>query len=424
MRVVVYPHSLAIGGSQLNAVELAAAVRDRGHEVLIYAVPGPLAERIERLGLELVPAIDPRHRPAPAVMRQLTGLVRDRRIDLVHGWEWPPALEGWYGPLLRRRVPVVCAIMSMGVAGFLPPSMPLLVGTMQLQESTRAGRPGPVGLLEPPVDTVANHPGVGSDGFRERFGIPPGRPLVVVVSRLVTDLKLEGLERAIGAAGLLATEAPLSLAIVGDGPAAERLAARAAAVNEVAGAGTVVLTGPLMDPRPAYAAADVVLGMGGSILRGLAFAKPAVVLGEDGFSEVLQPDTSDQFLWHGFYGLGDGDLGPGRLAAQLRALLADPARRDALAAYSLSLVRERFSLAGAAARLEAFYEAALAAPPGPARVLADGIASGVGVVRYTLRRRRQRRRGAHATDDFNARPVITAPPPAAPSRSEKEQSRT
>jgi glycosyltransferase involved in cell wall biosynthesis len=419
MRIAVYPHELSIGGSQLNAVELAAAVRDLGHDVVVFGVPGPLAGHIERLGLELVAAPDERRRPAPAVMGRLNELVSARGIDLVHGYEWPPALEAYYGPHLRLGVPAVCTIMSMGVPRFLPASMPLLVGTEQLRVSAQRGRPGPVGLLEPPVDTASNHPGIEPDGFRDRHGIPEGRPLLVVVSRLAADLKLEGLERAIAATGQIALETPVSLAIVGDGPAADRLAARAGEVDATAGPGTVVLTGPLMDPRPAYAAADVVLGMGGSILRALAFAKPAIVLGEDGFSEVLRPETSAAFLWHGFYGLGDGDLGPDRLAAQLRLLLGDPALRADLSAYSLALVRERFSLTAAARLLERFYQEALDRRVSRPRVVTDGAAAAAGVVRYKLARRRQRRRGQAATDDFNARPVITSPPPAG---SDKEQS--
>ena len=40
MRIVVYPHRLEIGGSQINAIELAAAVRDLGHEVIVFGQPG------------------------------------------------------------------------------------------------------------------------------------------------------------------------------------------------------------------------------------------------------------------------------------------------------------------------------------------------------------------------------------------------
>jgi glycosyltransferase involved in cell wall biosynthesis len=421
VRILVYPHKLSIGGSQLNAVELAAAVRDLGHDVVVFGEPGPLAEHIERLGLELVAAPDGRRRPAPAVMARLVELVSQRGIDLVHGYEWPPALEAYYGPQLRLGVPAVCTINSMGVAPFLPASMPLLVCMEQLRVSTQARRRGPTGLLEPPVDTVSNRPGIPTDGFRARHGIPEGRPLVVVVSRLVADLKLEGLERAIAATGQIAQETPVSLAIVGEGPEAERLAAQAGEVNAAAGPGTVVLTGLLMDPRPAYAAADVVLGMGGSILRALAFAKPAIVLGEDGFSEILRPETSAAFLWHGFYGRGDGDLRPDRLASQVRSLLADPGLRADLSASSLALVRERFSLTSAARRLERFYADALARPTPRRRLLADGVPAAAGVVRYKLARRRQRRRGQAATDDFNAHPVVTAPPPTG---TDKEQTHT
>ena len=38
----------------------------------------------------------------------------------------------------------------------------------------------------------------------------------------------------------------------------------------------------------------------------MAFAKPLVVVGERGFSRVLDEDTLPTFLHQGWYGLGDG----------------------------------------------------------------------------------------------------------------------
>ena len=52
---------------------------------------------------------------------------------------------------------------------------------------------------------------------------------------------------------------------------------------QTAGRQVVLLTGEIADPRPAYAAADVVVGQGGSALRGMAFGKPLVVVGEGRF---------------------------------------------------------------------------------------------------------------------------------------------
>ena len=266
------------------------------------------------------------------------------------------------------------------------------------------------------MDTDGDHPGIDPTAFKAGFGLDD-RPTVVVVSRLAVDLKLEGLERAIAAVAVLAAERPVRLVIAGDGEARERLEALAARVDAER-PGTVVLTGQLMDPRPAYAAADVVLGMGGSILRALAFAKPAIVLGEDGFSEILDAGTAERFLWHGFYGLGDGDRSADRLAGQLRALLDDRERRSALGAFSREFVVERFSLSTLSRSLEGIYTSALDLRVRRLETLVDGAVAAVGVTRYKLARRRARRAGGLALDDFNARPLIIAPPSPEQVRSE------
>ena len=106
----------------------------------------------------------------------------------------------------------------------------------------------------------------------------------------------------------------------------------------------------MADPRPAYAAADIVIGMGGSALRGLAFAKPLIVVGEDGFSELLTPDNVSTFLSQGWYGRGPGSMGAGSSAmrAALQKLIDDPDLRKNLSASSRQLVLDRFSLKGAA----------------------------------------------------------------------------
>ena len=129
---------------------------------------------------------------------------------------------------------------------------------------------------------------------------------MVCTSRIALNAKLEALVEAVDAVDLLAGELPVRLVIVGDGDAREPLAARAAAVNQRWNRTVVTLTGADPDPRPAYAAADVVLGMGTSTLRGLAFAKPGIVQGERGFATTFTPETSEMFLHQGMWGLGNG----------------------------------------------------------------------------------------------------------------------
>lgn len=359
MRLLVAPHDLEIGGSQINAIDLAAGAAEAGHDVVVYGRPGPLLDHVEARGLEFVPARPLRYRPAPSRVAQLASLARRRRLDLIHAYEWPPCLDAFFGAHLRGGVPLLCTVLSMSVPPYLPASVPLVLGTEALAEQARGAHSGPVWVLEPPIDTRADSPAVDGRPLRRRLGL--GSPLVVTVSRLSVELKLDALIDAIDAVDLLAGESPLQLLVVGDGQAATALRRRAAEVNRRRGRAVVRFAGGLADPREAYAAADLVLGMGSSSLRAMAIGKPVVVQGERGFSKLVEPGSLGYFLRHGFWGVGDGGSGAPRLAGLLRQLLGDSGRLAALGDYGRATVERRFSLERATRRQLELYEAVAAA---------------------------------------------------------------
>lgn len=405
MKILVYPHAMEIGGSQLNAIELAAGVRDLGHAVTVISEPGPLVARVEEAGLEHLELDPGRRRPSPATVRLLSGLIAKRGFDVVHGYEWPPGLEAFHAARRTAGAAAVCTVMSMAVAPFLPPTLPLVVGTEDIRSallSRRGRRPGTVWLIEPPVDVIANVPGHPVEGFRTLFELDGDHLDVVVVCRLVPELKLEGLLTAIDVVGRLAEELPLRLVIVGDGQSRQLVESRAEHVNRRLGRRVIVVTGQLDDPRPAYAAASIALGMGGSALRSLAFAKPLIVQGEHGFFELLTPTSVDTFLGQGWYGVGGA--GGDRLEAILRELAADEGRRKELADYGRRLVVERFSLERAARVQEEIYRDALAQARTGAGLAGrrDAMSTVGGVIAHKVRQRYQRIRGTATRDDFNA----------------------
>jgi glycosyltransferase involved in cell wall biosynthesis len=243
--------------------------------------------------------------------------------------------------------------------------------------------------------------------FRADLGLNPAVPLLAQVCRMV-PVKLEGMLSACDAVGGLAgSGTPVQLVLVGDGPARPEVEEAAAKANARAGQRVVVLAGEMLDPRPAYAAADVVLGMGGSALRGMAFGKPLVVQGVGGFWKLLTPESAPQFLSQGWGGTEhDSDWrsgGAARLATILRAVLDDPATRDRLGKYGRSLVTGRFSLDHAAAIQEDVYGLATEAGNHPSRVqlAKDALRTGQGAWWHKARRRWQRSRGTVDIEDFN-----------------------
>jgi glycosyltransferase involved in cell wall biosynthesis len=409
MRILVYAHAMELGGSQLNAIQLAGAVRDRGHEVIVLSEPGPLVDRVRSMGMEHVAIPMNRRRPSLQVTSSLVRLVRERRVDIVHGYEWPPIVEAFIGLGLWRRTPIVGTVMAMSVAPFLPRTVPLAVGTERIREAAVAAGHRRVTLLEPPVDIETDNPAVDGGKFRAEYGIHPDEVVVAMICRLVPELKLEGLLATCDAvADLALTGHRVRLVIVGDGRSRDDVAARAARANAAAGRQVVLLTGEMNDPRLAYAAADITVGQGGSALRGMAFGKPLVVVGERGFSEMLTPATARIFLKQGWYGLGPGSLGSGvpALRLALEPLVSSLELRRELGAFAYQLVVERFSLRQAAQRQEEEYFAAARDPIATGPLAVDLAQCAKGLLGAKLLRKYQRWRGTIAIDDSNALSVV------------------
>ncbi|MDT7787268.1 MAG: hypothetical protein QOF58_5687 [Pseudonocardiales bacterium] len=375
MKVLVFAHRLELGGTQTNAIELAARIRDtHGHEVVLFAAPGPAVALAEQRGLRLIEAPDASRHPSFKVARALRAAVKAEGPDLIHVWDWPQCFDAYFVEHLVYGIPLFTTMMGMVVPGFLPRHLPTTFGTKQLAEDAARMRSGTVDLLEPPVDVDFNAPGVVDPlPFKEKYGLNDDRVNLVTVSRLTEWLKLESLLRSIEAVDLLAKERPVRLVIVGEGTAAAKVAERAREVNDRHGADVIVLTGGLVDPRPAYEAADVMLGMGGSALRTLAFAKPIVVLGEKGFSLPFTPETVGYFRQHGYYGLGDGTEPVTLLADQIRPMLDDASLRASLGAFGREVVVEHYGLDPAARGLERLYQRTVAESPSRTTSVKEGV---------------------------------------------------
>lgn len=370
LRIGFVLEGLALGGCPLNALDLARTLRSQGHYVVVVAVDEqPLVSVLphaESAGFEVLRI------PADAGLfgraRHLARIASEHELEVLH------VFAAWLGRsavlacgLRSRRVPVV---LNWLMDNEFPTTArtPLVVGTGGLhREAVEVHGPRSY-LLEPPVDLDQDRPDPSAGrAFREQHGIGADELLLVAVGRIDALMpgqehhavaKLPGLMLAMDA--LLAPGAfRVRLVLVGDGTGMAQVVARAAQVNRLLGREAVLLTGALADPRPAYAAADVGLAMGGSALRVMAHGRPLVVLGDHGFSLAAGPDTVDQFLVDGYYGTVAPADPVGTLWAHLGPLRdADERRRRG--EWGQAFVRERHGLEAGAARLEEIYRETLA----------------------------------------------------------------
>jgi glycosyltransferase involved in cell wall biosynthesis len=375
MKILVFAHRLEVGGTQMNAIELTAALRDlHGHDVVLFATPGPMLKLAEQKGLRFLPAPDARFHPSTARMRAVRDAVRRERPDLLHVWDWWQCVDAYYAVHLLMRVPMVVTDMMMNLTRLLPKALPTTFGTPALFDKARAMGRRRVELILPPVDVHLNAPDAVDPGpFRQHYGIVDSDITLVTVSRLDESMKRESLFRTVDVARTLGRDLPLRLVIVGDGLARNKLERLAGEINAELGRPAVVLTGALLDPRPAYAAADIVVGMGSSALRGMAFGKPVVIVGEQGFSAPLTPETAESFYFQGIYGRGDGSPGNARHAADIRELAEHPGQLPALGQFSRQFVLRHFSLETVSTRLAQFCHRAVDEMPSLRVAAVDGL---------------------------------------------------
>ena len=394
MKILVFLHELVLGGTTVNAIELAAALRDQhGHEVVFFATPGPLQQMVTDHGLRLIPAPVVTRHPSPARMRALRQAIREERPDLLHVWETWPSIDAYYAAHLPWGTPMVLTDMQMVLQRVLPKSLHTTFGTPELvRQAQAAGHPHAT-LLLPPVDTRINAPGhTQVDGFRKRWSVSPAEITLVTVSRLEDSMKGESLTYSLQAVRSLARELPLRLLVVGDGTARDRLTQLAAEVNAELGREAVTLTGAMRDPRAAYAAADIVLGMGSSALRALAYGKPLIVLGERGFAMGFTRESAERFFHTGFYGSGHGAQGADLLAQAIRQFAAQP-QLQGLGEFSREFVVEHYSLEVISRQLNDVCVAALATPKRVPRMVFDALRT----TAIYLRERRFVRRASTST---------------------------
>jgi glycosyltransferase involved in cell wall biosynthesis len=368
--VLVKLNSLELGGTQLNALDFARGVAAHGvasilvgyRETMPSSGPNLLDVASDR-GLE-VELLDKGASQAEAGSwatrfrraQELAEFADRREIDVVHSYSAAEARAAFWGPCRLGRRPHVITAYEMAVPRRVYTTPPLVVGTQYLVEDL-AGRRGPVHLISPPVDLRADRPDESAAvEFARTWGLESNRLTVVVVTRLAESMKARGVEVAVQAMEELGGDG-VDLVVVGGGEAEQRLRARANIVNERVRRRVVVFTGPLADPRPAYAAADVVIGMGGSAARGLAFGKPLIVTGENGWFRTFMPDTAADLFRNSFWSL-DTDPDPVRsLVAQVRAL-GDPGVRVPLGLFGREFAEAHFGMDAMVRRLADVYREA------------------------------------------------------------------
>lgn len=363
-RVLVQVNSLQLGGTQLNALDLALAVRPLGFESVLF---GPDSS-LPREGPSLITVAHDRGLEVHAYPLQPSVLAggasefarRSARVapDLIHIYgTWAGERTAFWGPCLAGRRPLVHTVYEMTLSPQVYRHTTLIVGTQYLLDECR-DRPGTTELISPPVDLARDSPdAVGVKPFLKTIESDPGKVRIALVSRLDERMKALSVEAAINAIALL-DDPDLELLIAGTGEAFPRLSRLANTLNAAMGRPAIKLLGAMTDPRPAYASASLVLGMGGSAARALSFGRPLIVQGELGTSEIFSKASAADLYRRSFWNDLANPRPADQLADHIRSVLSDPSLLR-IGEFGRAFAERHFGLTAMAERLAATYRGAL-----------------------------------------------------------------
>jgi glycosyltransferase involved in cell wall biosynthesis len=348
------------GGTEFHLLRLSEELTRRGHRVTVACQPGRfLEQRAQEKGLATLAATT-RKQQDWTDARVFRDAIRRERYDVVHvHWSGDYVVP----PAVARQCGVPAVLMSRHHPDPLrSPSSVFLYGrvlfdrVVAVSESIRNTLVGQ-GMPAQKVVTVYNS--VDPDALRRttiepavlraEWGVPAGAVLVGMVGRLAWE---KGVPDFLAALAKLPPDANVYGVIVGDGPDAAELRARADALGL---SGRLTFAGFRSDPNNALNALDVhVLASvwqepcATVVLEAMSLGKPVVGTRAGGTPELI----------------ADGETGvvvrprdPVALAAAQLSHARDPARRAAMGEAGRRQVAERFTLARMVDEIESLYYA-------------------------------------------------------------------
>jgi glycosyltransferase involved in cell wall biosynthesis len=367
MRIVYFAPLLATGGTQRHLQQVLGLLDGRrfAAEVLTLRAGGAIEGELRAAGVPVSSLDMPRSLAAPATWRAIIRAaqrLRANRVEVVHGYQWRPALVGVLVARLAR-VPLVLA-SKRSLTGTDASAQrawrriarsvdTVLVNARALQEEgERLGMRCRWSLLRNGIDVGAFALGPATAAGKGALGLAGDRPVIGAVGRLEWRKGHDVLVEAMGA--LAADGRRPQLLVVGDGPAREALVRQAETLGV---ASDVRFTGTLDDVRPALAAMDVFVlpsreeGMSNALMEAMAAGRPIVATDVGGNGEVLERGR------HGIL-VRAGDAAA--IADAIRQILAEPATAEARARDARAFVGDRWGARRMVGELEAFYEERMA----------------------------------------------------------------
>jgi glycosyltransferase involved in cell wall biosynthesis len=366
MKILLTNSSEVYGGGEFFVLELAAALKSRGHGVIVACKPaGLLPAKCREHGVDVVSMDFPPKERLMFFIRAIRDLVRDRNIDIVHTNSNYDRTAGAFAARLSGR-PHITNVHSFHslqhnlthwIRNRFATDHFLVDGVCVRDLLVRKDGidTGKISVVYLGVDPEAmKRDEVLRTRVREELGVADGTVLIGNVGRLVP---MKGQEHLVRAFAMIAAGFPAArLAIIGDGELHDHLIRLSAQLGV---AGSVLFPGFRDDLAAVYSAFDVYVHPsiegGGetfpfAVLQALSQELPVVVTRVGDVPAMVE---------EGVNGFVVPDARPDELAARMKLLLDQDSLRFSMAAASRSRLLAQFTTGRMVDEIVGIYDAVL-----------------------------------------------------------------
>jgi len=375
MKILLAVLNAGLAGHTRSSLAVAQALRDRGHDITYLIGAQANAKLIEAAGFANERIVDDWLHSYRPVLRLLPDILRRQQIDLVHSFS-DEGLTELVTVCKSLRVP--CFLTQCGGPGpkqMLPLETIILfseeVKDRLLREHDLA--PENLHVLPARIDVAridALRAGLDSSLyplFMAKYGLDPRARIVLQVARLDPEYRTSILQGIDAVANLRRRGLRVQFVHIGysDRQHAawvyEDVRRRIAEVNEEFGC-TVAATA--QDEGAAalqyVGMADAVIGVGRSAFEGMAFRKPALVIGANGYAGMVTPRHVAALAYYNFSGRNVAvekpyDRSVEEIAVDLNHVLTDQACYEELSGFGRRYVEDVLDVLIAVQAYEKLY---------------------------------------------------------------------
>ncbi|RQW86056.1 MAG: hypothetical protein EHM79_10335 [Geobacter sp.] len=371
MNVLYLVFEALLGGHVLSASTIAKEMKNSDVTPVFAGAEGALANEI-RSYMPFEPVQIPLFHGTkqtyftwasiPAIKR-LREIVKVHNIQLIHAFDARSYMHAYPTGILEG-IPVLCTLCGGIDPYYNLPAAPAIIVFSEEQKQKMVSTFGWPSERVAVVRTRLDLKQITSNDYRmtdeeaQAIGLDPNLQKVMMISSF-DGTKIRSIHKVLDAAEMLFEKGfEFQLVMIGGkGELHAKAKARGETINQKFGSKRILMTGPVMKAFKLLQRAEIVLGVGRSAFEGMAFARPTLIVGENGFAGVVSPEEVGDIAWYNFSGRNQiSDNSVEILTKEIGRLLADQNRRTALGEFGREYVFREIDVVRGANRIADIYQ--------------------------------------------------------------------